>query len=181
MNRRIRLLVIFIALAATFAAGSAAAQVRLDLGVDIPRGFGALSGGDIFTPDAVDFLDQTILPFPEAGIYYQWDLGVLKVGAGLRCFTFIAESIFWPNLIAEAHLGNFVVEGQMGGGYFGVFGLASSSASGNVFIPELSAWYKIGESFRLGGGAIGLFLPDLTSDTIPFIYYLGAKFSITFK
>ncbi len=180
MNRKTLALTACLAIFALAAVGTASAQIRLDLGVDIPRGFGALSGGEIFTPETVDFLDKTILPFPEVGVYYQWDMEIIKVGVGLRCFTFILETVFWPNAIAELHLGPIALEGQIGGGFFGIFGIVSSTQTGQVFIPDLSVWYEFGDMFKLGIGGIGLFLPELTSDTIPFIWYIGAKFTLNF-
>ena len=179
MSRKLLAFILVMALAVTLSAGVALAQIRIDVGVDIPRGFGNVSGGVIDT-GTIDFLDKTILPFPEAGLYYQFDLSMIKLCVGVRCFTFIVESIFWPNAIAEVHLGNFVIEGQMGGGFFGIFGVVNSSTTGKVFIPDLSAWYKIGNVFRVGGGAIGLFFPETKLDILPFVYYLGAKFCIVF-
>jgi hypothetical protein len=154
------------------------AEWRLDLGFDVPRGLGGLVGGNAsFDPSVTKALTDYIFPFPEASIHYQQSLGPLRVGAGLRLFTLIVESVFWPNLYAELDLGSVAIDFQVGGGVFGVFGLYNNVQSGAVLIPDLSAWFKIGESFRIGGGAIGFMLPEVSSGIV-FAYYLGAKFAV---
>jgi len=150
-------------------------QVRLDMGIDVPLGLGALSDNEVFTDsDVNDFLKEHILPFPELGLYYQFDGGALRGGLGLRAFTFILVTVYWPNAFIEADIGNFTTALNVGGGFFGIFGLVNESDTGNVFIPDISLWYRFGKAFRLGGGVIGLMLPE--SDTMGFAYYIGFKF-----
>ncbi len=181
MKRNGSTVVLVLALVAIIGANSVSAQVRLDLGVAVPRGFGSLSGGELFTADVVEFLDKTILPFPEAGVYYQLGGEMVKFGVGGRFYTFILETVFWPNIFAEISLGDhFVMQGQIGGGLFGYFGLTSGFSSGAVFFPDISAWFKIGKVFRVGAGALGLFLPELDSDTVPYVWYLGLKLCLGF-
>jgi hypothetical protein len=156
------------------------AQVRMDFGFDIPRGLGAIADGGMEDfREAGEFLDQFILPFPEAGLYYQWSAGPVNFGAGVRVFTLILESIYWPNAYVELELERFAFQFQLGGGLFGMFGVFSHIETGAVAIPDLSAWFKIGRSFRIGGGGIGLMLPEVSNNMI-FAYYLGAKFAILF-
>lgn len=173
---------IIIALLALSVASLSVAQWRLDIGVDIPRSVGAVLGDSIASSDeASAALSSTFFPFPEAAIYYTFGgQGVLQVGLGIRCFTFIIESIAWPNIIAEVNLGPVAIEAQVGGGAFVAFGLQYASDYGKVFFPDLSAWFKIGRKqiFRIGVGAIGVFLPDVATDTIPFVFYLGGKAAI---
>lgn len=152
---------------------------RLDIGVDIPKGVGAFMAGDVnVSGDVADFLSQYFFPFPEAALHYQFDTGMFRFGVGLRGFTFIIESVVWPNVFAEAELGPVVLEAQAGGGLFGAFGIGNTVQTGSVFFPDLSAWFKIGKSFRLGGGAIGVFLPEQSTNTIPFAFYFGGKAAI---
>lgn len=156
------------------------AELRLDLGFDIPRGVGGVVENQMdVSEDAADFFDRFILPFPEAGLYYQHPFPWGRVGAGARLFTFILESIFWPNAYVEADLWRFTFALQAGGGIFGMFGLYNALQTGAVFIPDASAWFRIGKSFRLGAGAIGFMLPEQSSD-IAFVYYLGGKVALTF-
>lgn len=162
-------------------AGLATAQLRLDAGVTVPRGAGLVDSGSTELADLGDTLSKWIIPLPEAGLYYQFRAGPVKLAVGARVFTFILVSVVWPNAMAELDLGPITLSGQIGGGWFGAFGVIPfTSASGNVLFPELSAWYRFGETFRVGIGAIGLMLPDITTDTIPFLWYLGAKWSFLF-
>ena len=171
---------VFFLAALSICAIPAFAQLRLDIGADIPRGLGGLAeGGAVISKEAGQALDQYVFPFPEAGLYYQGSVGPMRIGAGVRLFTFILESVFWPNAFVELDAGHFVVACQLGGGAFGLFGLFSSMQTGAVLIPDVSAWFKIGSSFRIGGGAIGFMLPNV-SNSIIFAYYLGAKFAVVF-
>jgi len=155
------------------------AEVRLDLGFDIPRGLGGLASGEIgIDEDAADVLNTLFFPFPEAGIYYQSAFGPVRIGGGARAFTLILETILWPNLYVEADLWKFTGAFQLGGLFFGMFGLFTTAQSGAVLIPDLSLWFRIGNTFRLGAGAMGFMLPDL-SDNIVFVYYFGAKFALS--
>ncbi|HOX17510.1 MAG TPA: hypothetical protein PKW82_03565 [Spirochaetales bacterium] len=173
---------IFAVLVVSLAIAPVAAQIRLDAGVMIPRGVGLTDSGGTSTFDEFNaVMSKFIIPLPEAGLYYQCGAGPVRLGAGVRVFTFILISAFYPNAFAEIDFGPVTLMGQMGGGFFGVFGLVSESTTGKVFFPELSLWYRFGEAFRLGVGAIGIFLPELTSDTIPFMWYLGGKFSFVFE
>jgi hypothetical protein len=172
MKRLILLLLVFTGFTvATFA------DVRLDIGFDIPRGIGSVAENQMsVNQDAVDFFNNYIFPFPEAGIYYQQNLGPTRVGVGARAFTFILETVFWPNAYVEADLWKFTAALQAGGGLFGTFGLYNSFQTGKVFIPDLSLWFRIGEVFRVGGGMVWFVLPDSSSTS--FVYYLGAKFAL---
>lgn len=153
---------------------------RVDLGVDIPLGFSGLVEGGSFDEDASDFFREHIIPFPEAGVYYTRGTGPFNFGIGGRAFTFILESVAWPNAFAEFKLGPAVIQGQIGGGAFLLFGLYNSLETGAVFFPDLSAWFRIGKTFRLGGGMLGVFIDEVADDTVPLVFYLGGKAAIEF-
>jgi hypothetical protein len=156
------------------------AQMRLDIGIDVPKGVGnALPSG--IDSGVSDFLSKAFIPFPEAALYYQWDLGMIKLGAGVRAYTVILASVLWPNAFAEFDLGPLAVEAQIGGGIFAYYAVTSGGIeSGKVFFPDLSAWYAFGQKriFRLGCGAMGILLPDQSTGSLPFVFYLGAKAAI---
>ena len=158
------------------------AQWRLDVGAVVPRGVGLSIGGTTDTKiSGVDMASWPFIPFPEAAIYYTGELGPVSLGVGARAFTLILETILWPNAFVELNLGPVALEAQVGGGFFAMFGLASATETGKVFLPDLSAWFKIGKkgNFRLGGGLIGLYMPEITdTDAIPFLLYLGGKVAI---
>jgi hypothetical protein len=177
-----KLTVFFLACAiALVAIPSASSQMRLDIGVMVPRGAGITIGGATSTTLGSDVGNWPFIPIPEAGLYYQGDLGFLKLGIGARAFSFILESIVWPNAYAELDLGRVAIEAQVGGGAFLMFGLVNPDPTfGNVVIPDLSAWLKLGKKgvFRLGGGVIGLWVPETFGDTMPFLIYFGGKAAI---
>jgi len=151
---------------------------RMDIGFDIPRGMGASVGGEGSNfSEATEFFSEYIIPLPEAGVYYFGEVGPFRVGGGVRVFTALLVSVWWPNAFAELDLGRFVLAGQLGGGVFGMFGLANEIQAGAVLIPDLSAWFKVGDVFRIGGGAVGVMLPE-EDNSIVFLYYLGAKFAL---
>ncbi|MGA2546906.1 MAG: hypothetical protein ABSF43_10185 [Rectinemataceae bacterium] len=177
---RRRLMVLIIIGIALVAIPSITAQARLDVGVIAPRGAGLTLGNG--TTDFGSQVDSwPFIPVPEAGLYYQDDLGFLKLGLGGRAFTMIFETIVWPNAFAEFDFGKVAIEAQFGGGAFLLFGLLPAQANiGSYFIPDISAWYKFGKKgiFRLGGGVIGLYLPQVLGDALPFLIYLGGKVSV---
>ncbi len=176
--RKIAFLLLSLAVALV-APPSVAAQARLDIGAIVPRGAGVASGGS--STSVGTFVDNwPFIPLPDAGIYYQGDLGLLKLGIGARATTFILETIAWPNAYAELDLGPVAIQAQVGGGAFLMLGLVTSPVLGKVLIPDISAWYKFGKKgiFRLGAGAIGLYVPDAFGDFTPFLIYIGGKASI---
>lgn len=155
------------------------AQLRLDLGIDVPKGAGALLGSSVtMSSDVANALSSTFFPFPEASLHYRFGNQFIGVGLGIRAFTFIVESAAWPNAFVELGLGPVVLEAQVGGGLFAVFGVSNNITTGNVFFPDLSAWIKLGKTFRLGVGTMGIFLPGQSGGTVPFVFYLGAKAAI---
>ena len=175
--KRIILLVALIAVVAV----PAFSQFRIDLGVDIPMTLGVIGKGEIETSNEVgNFLKQHILPFPEASFYYQFGIGPLTLAPGVRVFTFILESVIWPNLMAELTLGPVFVQAQLGGLVFAVFGLYSNVDYGEVVLPDLSVWIGLGKErrFRLGAGVLGLMLPELTTEGIAIAPYVGGKISL---
>jgi hypothetical protein len=164
------------------ATGMTFAQLRVDAGIAVPIGIGVvLDGTSLEMSSAVgDFLSSTFLPLPEAALHYQFDLGHLKLGVGVRAFTLILETMLWPNAFVEYDFGPIVAEAQVGGGAFMLLGLVSDFQTGEVFFPDLSVWAKLGvkQNVRLGGGIIGIFLPNQSS-SFPVVVYLGGKIALT--
>lgn len=152
----------------------ALAEVRFDLGFNVPLGLGGVSSsGAESSSEATDFLTSHIIPLPHADVYFQVPYDTFRFGGGIRIYTFILESVFWPNVYIEKDFWKFTVVGQAGGGLFGMFGLYNSLETGKVFIPDLSLWFRAGKSLRLGGGITGLLVPELADDAMLMMYYLG--------
>jgi hypothetical protein len=177
MKKSLVVLMILVLLAAP-----AFAQWRIDVGAIVPRGAGLSIGGSTETMiGGVDMESWPFIPLPEAGLYYTGALGPLTLGIGARAFTLIVETFLWPNAFAELNFGPLALQAQFGGGFFAMFGIITAAEFGQVFIPDLSAWFKIGKkgNLRLGGGLVGLYMPEITdTDAIPFLYYLGGKVAI---
>jgi len=176
----VKKLIIIIALAGL--AGSLAfGQIRIDAGIAVPIGVGAvLDGTSLEMNDVVgNFLSRTFLPLPELGLHYQFDFGQLKFGLGARAITLIIETMIWPNAFIEYNFGSLVAEAQLGGGAFLLLGLISDFQAGHVFFPDLSMWMKVGASqrVRFGAGITGIYLPEQSS-SFPVVVYLAGKITL---
>ncbi len=159
-------------------------QVRFDLGFDVPMTVGTITGSGVTTSSEIgNFLKDHPFPFPEASVSYQFNLGPVKLAPGIRLYTLILESIFWPNLLAEVQLGPVFIDAQLGGLFFGIFGLFNNFDFGKVLIPDLSAWLGLGKErrFRIGGGVLGLALPELSTEGMLIVPYLGVKIALVVK
>lgn len=161
---------------------SAFAQFRLDLGIDVPLviGITSVSNTELVDEDVTEFLTSHILPFPEVGAHYFFNAGPVRLGLGARGYTFILESVLWPNAVIEYEISRLVLEGQFGGGAFLFFGLMNTTKTGALCFPDLSAWFKVGDTFRLGGGFLGVAGSELGFEGVPFVFYLGGKAAINF-
>jgi hypothetical protein len=150
------------------------ADWRFDLGIDGIFGLGAVSDSG---SDSADFGDMRFFTLPMGEAAYEWDLGPASIGGGIRGISLLFINVLWPDIFATIELGPAIIEAHVGGLAFVGLGLVSFSESGQVFIPELSAWFAPGKRkiFHLGGGAVGLYLPDFEDEAIVFVYYLGVK------
>jgi hypothetical protein len=168
---------------ALIAIPSASAQIRLDIGVTIPKeiDLGYVASEDASSMNAEGFFDEfPFVALPEADLYYQQGFGHLKLGIGARAFSIFAESVIWPNAYAEYDYGRAAFEAQTGGGAFFMLGILPKSAFWKVFVPDISAWYRVGKRgvFRVGGGALGLYVPDILGNNMCILLYFGCKASI---
>lgn len=176
--------VIVATLLLALALGTAFSQIRIDIGVDKPMGIGvannAAASDDL--DDASDFIrEQWWLFLPTAGAYYQFDLAPIKLGVGIRAYTFLVLGAAWPNVYAELPLGPFFLDAQVGGLLFGYYALNNGRIDvGNVFVPDLSAWLGLGKTkgLRLGAGVLAFYAPDTLGDSMPFMPYIGLKITI---
>lgn len=162
-------------------AAPAFAEWRIDAGVDVPWGVGnAISTLGGSSTSGVNILESGVFPVPEGNFLYQAPVGPVKLGIGIRAFSLIVESAAWPNAMAEVNLGPVAIDLQVGGGVFLFFGLFSDLTTGAVVIPDLSAYFKLGKIFRLGGGGMLFYDPNLSSSGVPYVIYLAGKLSFTF-
>lgn len=156
-------------------------DMRYDLGLSVPLTVGAVHDGEVTEFGEIgSFLQEHILPFPGFGISYQFEFGHLNLAAGIKGYTFILETIFWPNLLLELDYQPLFLNVQFGGGAFALFGLYNGGSTSFVYFPDISAWVSLNESgtFRLGGGILGMGINENDADVFLYIPYVGMNFSL---
>jgi hypothetical protein len=172
---------------------TASAQVRLDIDINDPIYFGYTDTGTqtgIWNP-------YPYIPIPDAKLMYQFSLGPINLGAGVRVFSLIIENFAYPEIYGELVLNPFTVNLSVGGLEFLMFGLLSDALTpagvtglnGYVplIIPDLSVSYKLNDIVRISGGVF--IMSPLTStstiggvlDNNVFAGYLKATFVVVFK
>ncbi|HUX14091.1 MAG TPA: hypothetical protein VMW87_13765 [Spirochaetia bacterium] len=160
------------------------AEWRADFGVDVPVNLGAavtdLAGNT--TTANVDVLSNFVFLVPEGSLLYQVPVGPANFGFGIRAFTLVLETLVFPNLLAELNVGPVALDLNLGGTTFLFFGVYNHLSVTSVFIPDLSAYFKLGKVFRLGLGGTLFYDAELynTTKTIPWMIYLAARFSLKF-
>ena len=177
--RKIAVLALACALA-TLAAAPGSPQARFDFGAMVPRATDLDFGNEVSRNVEGFLMEWPIVPLPEVDFHYQWSLGPFRLGLGARAFSILVENIAWPDACAELALGRIAIEAHAGAGAFAMFGIRNQFAFGDVAIPDLSVWLKLGKRdvFRLGGGVLGLCVPPAFGDAMFMLVYLGGKASI---
>jgi hypothetical protein len=159
---------------------TASAQLRLDVDVAFPV-YGGLSL-ETMTPTG-GWL-QNIFPFPNAGLYYQFGQGGLRGGVGARAFTLILESVLYPAAYVELEIKPIVLNMNVGGGAYVLFGLLNQADWARFILPDLSVGFKLNDRVRLGGGVfiIAPFLDTFQESFSNFLYfgYINLKISALF-
>ncbi len=88
----------------------------------------------------------------------------------MRMFTVIVESLIFPVVAVEAEYSNFIINANVGGGFFLLFGLLNTIETQGIFIPELTLSYRMNDWFQIGTG-VNLFMwPEASGDTDTFGY-----------
>jgi len=153
------------------------AQVRFDLGLVVPVQYGIASSdvtGDLSEYSAM--MDY-VIPFPELMLAYQFDVGPIKMGVGLRGYSLILETLLWPEIYAEVEFSRLVLNANVGGLALIYFGLVNGATSGGFVVPDVSLGFKLGKSFRVCLGAFGLLGTDLNTNAMPYVAYVAGRFT----
>lgn len=164
-------------------AGHAFGEWRIDVGADIPWGIGTVvSGYGDTSQGGVNVLQNFVFIVPEANMLYQFPVGPVNLGVGVRAFSLVLETIAWPNAFAEVNVGPVAIDFNIGGGAFLFFGLYTNLTTSAVIIPDLSAYFKLGKIFRIGLGGMLFYNPQTVGNIgyVPYTIYLSGKFSFKF-
>lgn len=155
----------------------ASAQFRLDANIQIPFYMGI--NLDAFGYSGGTSIGQ-FLPFPSVEATYQVGGGPLHFGVGLRAYTFIIESIAWPDAFLELELHPFVIRADVGGGAWLLFGLYNNAATAAMVIPQLDVSWKLSDWFRLGVGVIAV-APFEALGNFGYAAYVSGRFTALFQ
>jgi hypothetical protein len=166
-----------IALIALIAVPSAFADWRVDIGAEAPLGMGVRSSDE--SVDYGVFLNLLFF-LPQGTLSYDFSIGPLNLGVGVKAYTMVVESVAYPVVYAELDLDPVLINLTTGGLGFAVFGVYNNFFSGPLLIPDLSVMFKLGKYFRLGVGATTFLGTEdyYDYDYFPYLVYAAAKFSI---
>lgn len=151
-----------------------AAEFKIDIGVNVPYYIGVRAEDD----DIGDTLDWVFL-VPDVKFNWLHDLGPVRLGGGARLWTFIIQSMVYPILTAEADVGPFTFNTNVGGGLFLFFGLYNSIDTAGVVIPELTVAYRFSDRFSVGTGGLLVFAPEVADlSSFGYVGTVFARFTI---
>jgi hypothetical protein len=175
MKRKITLIICCLLLVG---AVSAYSQARLDINVSVPfylgvelGSFGEGEGASI----------PFFIPFPDFGLYYQFDLGLIKLGAGARVFTFILVNLAYPAFFAEIDLNPIFINVNLGGLTYLIFGaLETTMADGIALCPDIFVGMRFNDWFGLGAGAFFLTNTENFMEDNIYAFYIRANFKLLF-
>ncbi len=152
------------------------AQVQATVGLDVMT-FGGVQLSDPETGETANEARETLkFPFPYGQLAYNFDLGMFDIGLGAKAYTFIVVSAIYPLVYADVSLGPVVVHGGLGGGFFWfVSPFGQKTLSGNVFLPEVGAYVRIGKAFQLGVTSV-FFISESTDIAMPYVICISGRF-----
>ena len=172
MHKSTLVLMVFLGL---FAAAPALADSQLDIGVNVPGWAGVSIDGERVT-EQIPFR----IPIPDLMYNYFFDVGPVKLGGGARVWTLIIATGAYPILSAEFETKRLVLNAHVGGlvfGYLTPFPNGSGIETGRVFLPEISAAFRLTDWFSLGVAGLGVRVPELT-DGLGYVINVFGRFRV---
>ncbi|MFW5742379.1 MAG: hypothetical protein ACOCW3_02435 [Spirochaetota bacterium] len=148
-----------------------AADSQVDIGVNIP-GRIRLSVDDESVTEQIPFR----IPVPDLMYNYYTDVGPIKLGGGARVWTLILLTGAYPIVSAEFETERFILNAHLGGlvfGYLTPFPEWSGIETGRVFLPEISAAFRLTDWFSLGVAALSVRVPEVTDGSGHLINVFG--------
>ena len=134
------------------------AGFQFDIDVNVPYYMG-VTFHDQEMGDAMEYA----FIIPDAKLTYYMGFKLLKVGVGLKAYTAIIQSFVYPTLNVESKVGPLVLNANLGGYVYGLFGLTNSVETGELLFGEATVAYKFG-LLSLGTGVIMISSPELLDD-----------------
>ena len=173
--KKILLITALLSLLAVGTVSAQAVQFRMDANLSVPVYWGYFSttfGGTYGEAMQYAFV------IPEYDAYLQLNMGMFRMGIGLRLFTIILESAIVPDIFFELNIDPIVIRLGCSGGAIAIFGLFSAGPEfGPVLAPDLYVGFKFVELFRVGIGCTVIMDLDYP-DVGVFVPYINAKFVI---
>ncbi len=180
MARRRTVVFLIAAVLAVAVAGTAFAQFRMDIDLLVPLTATLVADIQGTSGETTEVMSEDI-PFtfliPDFQALYQVDLGIVRLGGGVRLYTIILESLIYPTAFVEVKLGPVVGALSLGGFAFGFFGLLNDLVTSDLMIADLSVGYQLTNWFRPNLGVVG-FVPFGEITNFFGVFYIGAKFTI---
>ena len=89
---------------------------------------------------------------------------------------------FGETLDRAADSAVIIVNAHIGGGVFGYSLLGvpeyTGITTGRVFLPEVSAAFRLNDWFSLGVAGLGIYIPELTDEGMAFLINVLARFRV---
>ena len=169
--------IIILVLLAGVAIVPVVADSQVDIGVEVPVSYGGLT----FDGESVSEQLPFHIPLPDLMYNYFFEVGPVKLGIGARVWTLLIVTGAYPIVSAEFETDRLIVNAHIGGGVFGyvtIFPEISGIETGRVFLPEVSAAFRLNDWFSLGAGALGVYVPELTDEGMAFLINVFGRFRI---
>ncbi|MFW5738391.1 MAG: hypothetical protein ACOCWX_05000 [Spirochaetota bacterium] len=157
MHKRTLVLMMFLGLVA---AAPVVADSQVDIGANVPGWTSVSIDGERVT-EQIPFR----IPIPDLMYNYFFDVGPVKLGGGARVWTIILATGAYPIVSAEFETRRLVLNAHIGGlvfGYLTPFPNGSGIETGRVFLPEISAAFRLTDWFSLGVAALSVRVPEVT-------------------
>jgi len=183
LNRYRRLIVkktfLLIVALCVLAVPAAFAQLRADIGINAPFLIGIEAPNLGAEGESVKI--PAFLPIPYVQLAYNFDLGQINLGVGLKAYTAIIASMLYPVAYVEFDADPITVSASVGGGFYAFLVLTESIADfAPLIIPDVSINYRLGKSFRLGLSALTFYFSEIDQQVFPYAVYFSAKFTLDF-
>lgn len=179
MKSRVVLMALVVVLS-SLVGTNAFAQFRMDIDINVP--FSATLVSDIMAINGGTNAASTSIPFtflvPDVKALGQAELGIVRLGGGVRLFSIILETILFPEVFAEVKLGPVAANLSLGGYAYGLVGIYSNLHFWNVMTIDASLGFDVTNWFRAQVGFFGLTPFDDMNNFVG-VVYAGGKFILT--